>query len=335
MKYTTIQFQFISLSNSTPHPVAGTFYLSGHNPQIDMAKSTKPSKASDFDADKFLQIQDEKERQQERNALIIEYSIPWNIIDNAPPFPGMKLNPCLVRWEPENVEEFIREYGEEVKRLAAERKEEQETARKTYFANATKRRQSRGTSESKSSKPDSDQVTIMTEMGNPSQQNVTASEDTPTVKTASTSNPTQAESLLHQKGTDLTAPDTAPVETVNDIGVPTEVITATDTTIMITADKTEAQPNVADTPAVTGKATRISAKMRRASRQEFHDAYLVKTDTKGGKPITISANLIKRLYRICARSGDYRACPTYLVNNLLTEILDVIEPDTEGWADLD
>lgn len=300
-----------------------------------MAKSTKASNRSGFDADKFLQDRDEKERQQERNSLIIEYSLPWNIIDNDPPFPGMKLNPCLVRWEPENVEEFIREHGEEVKRLAAERKEEQETARKAYFANATKRRKSRGTSESKSSKPDSDQVTIMTEMGNPSQHNVTASEDMPTIKTASTSNPIQAELLLHQKGTDLTAPDTAPVETVNDIGVPTEVITATDTTIMTTTDKTEAQPNVANTPAVTGKATRISAKMRRASRQEFHNAYLVKTDTKGGKPITISANLIKRLYRICARSGDYRACPTYLVNNLLSEILDVIEPDTEGWADLD
>lgn len=300
-----------------------------------MAKSTKASNRSGFDADKFLQDRDEKERQQERNSLIIEYSLPWNIIDNDPPFSGMKLNPCLVRWEPENVEEFIREHGEEVKKLAAERKEEQETARKAYFANATKRRKSRGTSDSKSSKPDSDQVTIMTEMENPSQQNVTASEDMPTVKTASTSNPTQAELLLHQKGTDLTAPDTAPVETVNDIGVPTQVITATDTTIMTTTDKAEAQPNVADTPAVTGKATRISAKMRRASRQEFHDAYLVKTDTKGGKPITISANLIKRLYRICARSGDYRACPTYLVNNLLMEILDIIEPDTEGWADLD
>lgn len=300
-----------------------------------MAKSTKSSKASDFDADKFLQDREEKERQQERNSLIIEYSLPWNIIDNNPPFPGMKLNPCLVRWEPENVEEFIREYGEEVKKLAAERKEEQETARKAYFANATKRRKSRDTSDSKSSKPDSDQVTIMTEMGNLSQQNVTASEDMPTIKTSSTSNPIQAESLLHQKGTDLTAPDTAPMETVNDIGVPTEVIKTTDTTTMTTTDKADAQPNVADTPAVTGKATRISAKMRRASRQEFHDAYLVKTDTKGGKPITISANLIKRLYRICARSGDYRACPTYLVNNLLMEILNIIEPDTEGWADLD
>lgn len=306
----------------------------------DNSQPTAKKGKTTFDTDAFLQREEEKMRAAEEmerkiNARISEYSIPWNFMDKLPPLPGMKLNAGLVRWEPEDLDAFVSEYGEEVKKLAAERKEEQETARKAYFANATKRRKSRGTSDSKSSKPDSDQVTIMTEMGNPSQQNVTASEDTPTVKTASTSNPTQAESLLHQKGTTLTAPDTTIVETVNDIGVPTGVITATDTTIMTTTDKAEAQPNVADAPAVTGKATRISAKMRRASRQEFHDTYLVKTDTKGGKPITISANLIKRLYRICARSGDYRACPTYLVNNLLMEILNIIEPDTEGWADLD
>lgn len=303
-----------------------------------MAKSTK---TSGFDVDKFLQDEDEKARQQERNALIIEYSIPWNIIDNDPPFPGMKLNSCLVRWEPENVEEFIREHGKEVKRMMAER----EAGRQAF--NAKTERKSRGskttgtiikndeTTNIKSSKSDSDQVTIITEMGNPSQQNGTTSEDVPMVKVASSDKSMQTKSPWIPKETDLTAPDTAPVETVNDIGVPPQVITATDTTIMTTTDKVGAQPNVADTPAVTGRATRISAKMRRASRQEFHDAYLVKTDTKGGKPITISANLIKRLYRICARSGDYRACPTYLVNNLLMEILDIIEPDTEGWADLD
>lgn len=300
------------------------------------AKKGKPT----FDTDAFLQREEEKMRAAEEmerkvNARISEYSIPWNFMDKLPPLPGMKLNAGLVRWEPEDLDAFVSEYGEEVKRLVAERKEEQENARNTYFANATKRRKSRGTSDSKSSKSDSDQVTIMTERGNPSQQNVTASESTPMVKAAFSDKPIQTESPSLPKETDLTVTDNDPVETVNDIGVPTQVITATDTTIMTTTDKAGAQPNVADTPAVTGKSTRISAKMRRASRQEFHDAYLVKTDTKGGKPITISANLIKRLYRICARSGDYRACPTYLVNNLLMEILDIIEPDTEGWADLD
>lgn len=205
-----------------------------------MAKSTKPSNASGFDADKFLQDQDEKERQQERNSLIIECSIPWNIIDNDPPFPGMKLNPCLVRWEPENVDEFIREYGEEVKSLAADRKEEQETARKTYSANATKRRQARGTSDSKSSKSDSDQVTIMTEIGNSSEQNGEASEDVPMVKATSTGNPTQTESPLHQKETNLPVSDKHFVEVVKDLSAPTEVITTTDATIMTTPDKAEA-----------------------------------------------------------------------------------------------
>lgn len=293
-----------------------------------------------FDTDAFLQREEEKMRAAEEmerkiNARISEYSIPWNFMDKLPPLPGMKLNAGLVRWEPEDLDAFVSEYGEEVKRLAAERKEEQETERKAYFANATKRRKSRSTSDSKSSKSDSDQVTIMTKMENTSEQNGTASENIPMVKVISADNPTQTESPLHQKETDIAVYDKHFVEVAKDISVPTEVITTTDTTIMTTTDKAEAQPNVADTPAVTGKATRISAKMRRASRQEFHDAYLVKTDTKGGKPITISANLIKRLYRICARSGDYRACPTYLVNNLLAEILDAIEPDTEGWADLD
>lgn len=325
------------MATSNPNTIIGTeSEARQYAERKDKSQPTAKKGKTTFDTDTFLQREEEKMRAAEEmerkiNARISEYSIPWNFMDKLPPLPGMKLNAGLVRWEPEDLDAFVSEYGEEVKRLAAERKEEQETARKAYFANATKRRKSRGTSDSKSSKSDNDQVTKMTEVGNPSQQNVTASEDMPTIKTVSTSNPIQAESLLHQKGTDLTAP----VETVNDIGVPTEVITATDTTIMTTTDKTEAQLNVADTTAVTGKATRISAKMRRASRQEFHDAYLVKTDTKGGKPITISADLIKRLYRICARSGDYRACPTYLVNNLLMEILDVIEPDTEGWADLD
>lgn len=301
--------------------------------------ATKKGKTT-FDTDAFLQREEEKMRAAEEmerkiNARISEYSIPWNFMDKLPPLPGMKLNAGLVRWEPEDLDAFVSEYGEEVKKLAAERKEEQETARKTYFANATKRRQSRGTSDSKSSKSDSDQVTIMTEMGNPSQQNVTASEDVPMVKEASSDKFMQMKSPSLPKETDLMITDNDPVVTVKEISVSTEVITATDTTIMTTTDKAEAQPNVADTPAVTTKATRISAKMRRASRQEFHDAYLVKTDTKGGKPITISAGLIKRLYRICARSGDYRACPTYLVNNLLMEILNIIEPDTEGWADLD
>ena len=90
-----------------------------------MAKSTKSSKASDFDADKFLaeleeQSRREKEAEQKREALLKEYSIPWNMKDEEPPLSGMRLNAWLCRWEPVSIEKFIREYGEECKRIIAE-----------------------------------------------------------------------------------------------------------------------------------------------------------------------------------------------------------------------
>ena len=87
-----------------------------------MAKSTKPPKASDFDADKFLaeleeQSRKEKEAVQKKEALIKEYSIQWNMKDEEPPFPEMTLNAWRCRWEPENIEKFIREHGEDFNKL--------------------------------------------------------------------------------------------------------------------------------------------------------------------------------------------------------------------------
>lgn len=87
-----------------------------------MAKSTKSSKASGFDADKFLaeleeQSRKEKEAEQKKEALIKEYSIQWNMNDENPPLPGMRLNAWLCRWEPENIEKFIFEYGEDFSKL--------------------------------------------------------------------------------------------------------------------------------------------------------------------------------------------------------------------------
>ena len=83
------------------------------------------------------------------------------------------------------------------------------------------------------------------------------------------------------------------------------------------------------------KPTRISARMRRATLGEFHDSYLIKTSTKDGSPITIAPDLIKMAYRICALSGDHKARPTYLINNLLREIFKELEPDIAEWSKLD
>ena len=88
-----------------------------------MPTSTKSNRASGFDADAFLKRQEEQDRKrEERNrvdSLLREYSVPWNFLDDAPPFQGLKLNSCLVRWEPENIDEFIKTHGEEFKRWKA------------------------------------------------------------------------------------------------------------------------------------------------------------------------------------------------------------------------
>lgn len=66
------------------------------------------------------QSRKEKEAEQKKEARIKEYSIPWNLTDEEPPLPGMKLNAWRYRWEPENLEEFIPKYGKECKRIIAE-----------------------------------------------------------------------------------------------------------------------------------------------------------------------------------------------------------------------
>lgn len=79
------------------------------------------------------------------------------------------------------------------------------------------------------------------------------------------------------------------------------------------------------------KTTRISAKMRKRSREEFCEFYLKKCDTKHGKPITIEPELMERLYKLCLLTGDRYACPTYLINNLLKEIIPTFEEHADGW----
>ncbi len=97
----------------------------------------------------------------------------------------------------------------------------------------------------------------------------------------------------------------------------------------------EVAPSEKDPPVSTAKPTRISAKMRRATRAEFCVAYTGKVDTKKGKPIAITASNMKRLYRLCNLSGVRNACPTYIINNLLSEFLDAVEPESKRWGELD
>lgn len=122
----------------------------------------------------------------------------------------------------------------------------------------------------------------------------------------------------------------------------TDAVKVTETTVAAKAvdapvekSTTEPKSAQADESPPTVKTTRISAKMRRATRAEFCAAYFGKVNTKGGKPIAILPTIMDRLYRLCTLSGDRHACPTYIINNLLSEFLDAVEPESKRWGALD
>ncbi len=381
--------------------------------------SKNESRAKTFDSDKFLRQREENakaeaEKRRKTESLMMEYSIHWNYESRKPPFPGMELNPCNVRWEPINLEEFIREHGEEFKkfknaeltnqsgkqssdqsepqrgkvsrtrkskdmvepehqsadttvtppkkakspsRTEAEEKPEvmsqdevpkwdpdtvPDIRRRGYSItgkklpdNAELTNQSGNQSPDQPSKLDSEQATIMTKT------EVSPKSETTELYEPSASKPLPKVSPARKKAEQTKEKQEPKVSANPPIGaekkadIPTNVIIATDVTEMVAIGKEDSRSKDSEVSPPAPKTTRVSAKMRRASRKEFHDTYLVKTDTKNGKPITIAADLVERAYRICARSGDYRTCPTYLFNNLLREVLDAIEPDTEDWATLD
>lgn len=377
------------------------------------------SRANKFDSEKFLRQEAEiskaeAEKHRKRVAHMKEYSLPWNYEKGNPPFPGMELNPCNVRWEPVNLEEFIREYGEEFKKFkiamltnqsgnrdsdqsepqrgkasgtrksknmvesehqctdttvtppkkakSSSRTETEEKPevmpkdegpkwdpdtvpdirRRGYSITGKKlpgdaelTNQSGNQSSDQSPKSDSEQATIMTKTEEIPKSETPVSDEPPTKKPQLKVSTTCKKAEQTKVKEDSKIPDNPPIDTEKKADAPTNVIVATDVTEMTTIGNTDTLSKDSEVPPPTPKATRISAKMRRASRKEFHDTYLVKTDTKNGKPITIAADLVERAYRICARSGDNRTCPTYLFNNLLREVLDAIEPDTEDWDTLD
>lgn len=94
-----------------------------------MGKPLKASKLGETEncfQEEDAELNTEIESWSRTSALMREYSLPYDFTDPTPPFPDMKINIGLVRWEPKNLDEFIREHGEEFKRMLAEKKEQQE-----------------------------------------------------------------------------------------------------------------------------------------------------------------------------------------------------------------
>ena len=106
---------------------------------------------------------------------------------------------------------------------------------------------------------------------------------------------------------------------------PTETVT----TDKVTEAKQESA--IGEQSAKSPKPTRISGRMRRASRDEFCGTYTRKVDTKGGSPITIAPDILKMAHVICAKSGNYKSCPTYVINNILRAVFEDMADEIKSW----
>lgn len=258
-----------------------------------MAKSTKSSKISDFDADKFLaeleeQSRKEKEAEQKREVLLKEYSIPWNMKDENPLLPGMRLNAWLCRWEPENIERFIREHGEECKRIIAKLNADVPTNQPDAQA---------------SSQPEH-QSTKSTVIDIPDHAVQPQSQSTGTPVTPSVTHEQEIE-----KGTTPSSPMTDVPEVQN-----------SDTNLASVPTKAEPQPK-RDT-VEQSKKSRVSARKVDTDFEELTRKYLHVVSLGEKKPVFLPLELRNALDMIAKLSGVPNLAPSHIVINILKAFFD-------------
>lgn len=122
-------------------------------------------------------------------------------------------------------------------------------------------------------------------------------------------------------------------ETIESITMAKTDIPIATTTTVTTNKVTEAKQEtvIEEQLAKSPKASRISGRMRRANRDEFCGTYTRKVDTKGGSPINIAPDILKMAHVICAKSGNYKSCPTYVINNILRAVFEDMADEIKSW----
>lgn len=149
-----------------------------------------------------------------------------------------------------------------------------------------------------------------------------------------------ADDLAENSDKAVVATETAVTATTVDVTETVESTTMTKSARPVTPAETVTTDKVTDTTHETAigeqsakslKSTRISGRMRRASRDEFCGTYTRKVDTKGGSPITIASDILKMAHVICAKSGNYKSCPTYVINNILRTVFEDMADEIKSW----
>ncbi len=263
-----------------------------------MAKSTKSSKASDFDVDKLIaemeeQSRKEKEAEQKREAILKEYSIPWNRKDEEPPLPDMRLNVWLCRWEPEDIEKFILEHGEDFNIL------------KNAGMNNPEVNQGNAKSEPSPSEVSSVSTSISVQREHQS----TDTTDAPVTDTKASSK-VQSTSKVSVKP--KSRPDgISQSPTSNASG-----IEATSNKSAPSADKETAEA------VEQSKNTRVSSKMVNADFDELTREFLHITSLDEKKPVFLPLELRNALETLARLSGVPNLAPSHIVINILKAFFD-------------
>lgn len=263
-----------------------------------MAKSTKSSKASDFDVDKLIaemeeQSRKEKEAEQKREAILKEYSIPWNRKDEEPPLPDMRLNVWLCRWEPEDIEKFILEHGEDFNIL------------KNAGMNNPEVNQGNAKSEPSPSEVSSVSTSISVQREHQS----TDTTDAPVTDTKASSK-VQSTSKVSVKP--KSRPDgISQSPTSNASG-----IEATSNKSAPSADKETAEA------VEQSKNTRVSSKMVNADFDELTREFLHITSLGEKKPVFLPLELRNALETLARLSGVPNLAPSHIVINVLKAFFD-------------
>lgn len=306
-----------------------------------------------IDKDKSSDI-NQSGNQQSGQSKRRDYYVDWSPFHTKePPFPDMHFDAGMFRWVPNNRDEFEKKHGAEFDEVVAVYLAEYNTNTSAPISKAPKKPSKKESAKSQQS--DSDQVTKANEVTErkPRMLRINmidtdegpGANDSPAI--ASDTEPSSGINRKSQpKGNVVAEPIHPPmpniatptVETAPTIATETTTPTiVTDTTTVEGADQSEAvQPSDSgqeheQVQPEKPKATRISAKMRRASRDEICRLLVPKVKTDGGSPITITAEVLKLVRKIITKSGDYKTCPTYVINNLLLIILRDMEEDINAW----
>lgn len=268
------------------------------------ATQTAPKRESrttkKFNAEEFLRQEEENskaeaEQLKRTEVLMNEYSLPWNIDDGKPPFPGMELNPCTVRWEPANLEEFIREHGEEFKKFKIAKLTNQ-SCNQSSDQSEPQRGKASGTRKPKD----------MVEQ----EQQCTGTTVTPPKK-AKSSSKTKANE------TPEVIPKDAPPP--SDLGsehktVSEDLTTGKQSDIPVEAEQAE--------PVEQSKKSRVSSKMVDADFDALRHTYLRIVSLGEKKPVFLPLELRDSLEKLARVSGVPNLAPSHIVINILKAFFD-------------